>query len=258
MKIQLLPSTFDAQGRARSEQRLTCYVVDDRVALDAGSLALALSDAQRETVRDVVVTHPHADHVATLPIFIDDLFSRLTAPVRVHATAEVVRLLRRDVFNGTVYPRFDELHNGHGRVMEFAPFEPHRAFPVAHLSVTAVPVNHIVPTVGLVVADGAASVAFTSDTAATDDFWRALDTLPRLDALFVESSFPDALGELARVSGHLTPAALARELAKLSRTLPDVLAVHIKPSFRETVVAELAALGIENLRVMEPGRVYEW
>jgi cAMP phosphodiesterase len=258
VKIQLLPSTFDPQGLARPEQRLTCYVIDDRVAIDAGSIALALTDSQRETLRDIVVTHPHMDHVATLPIFIDDLFSQLISPVRVHATGEVIALLRRDVFNDTLYPRFDELRNEHGRVMEYVPFSTGRDFSVAHLTLRAVPVNHIVPTVGLNVSDGAATVAFSSDTATTEDFWRMVNALPRLDALFVESSFPNAMQSLADVSGHLTPAGLAAELSKLTHTPPHILAVHIKPTYRATVVAELAALDLPNLRVMEPGRVYEW
>jgi ribonuclease BN (tRNA processing enzyme) len=258
VKIKLLPSTLDERGRSRPEQRLTCYVVDDRVALDAGSLALALSDAQRDSVRDVVVTHPHMDHVATLPIFIDDLFSRLTSPIRVHATDEVIEMLRGDLFNGTLYPRFHELENERGRVLEFVPFETGQEFVVAHLKLTAVAVHHAVPTVGLIVSDGGATVAFSSDTSQTEEFWRALDRLPRLDALFVEASFPDSMRELAQVSGHLTPATLAEELAKLSRAPPDILVVHIKPSFRETVLSELEALKIANLRPMESGRVYEW
>ena len=258
MKIQLLPSTFDPDGCALPEQRLTCYLVDDCVAIDAGSLALALNREQRERVRDVVVTHSHMDHVATLPIFIDDLFALLTEPVRVHASAEVIEALRRDVLNDVVYPRFDELTNDHGRVMEYVPFVAGREFRVAHLALTAVPVNHIVPTVGLVVSDGAHTLAFSSDTGATDAFWRALDCLPRLDALFAEASFPDVMSELAEVSGHLTPAGLASELGKLTRLPPEVLAVHLKPTYRQTVITELEALRIPNLRVMEPGRVYEW
>ncbi|MCA1629433.1 MAG: 3',5'-cyclic-nucleotide phosphodiesterase [Acidobacteria bacterium] len=258
MKIKLLPSTFDERGRSRPEQRLTCYLVDDRVALDAGSLALALTDPQRAAVRDVVVTHPHMDHVATLPIFIDDLFSQLTSPVRVHATDEVCEMLRGDLFNGTLYPRFHELENEHGRVLEFAPFETGQEFGVAHLRLTAVPVHHAVPTVGLVVSDGGATVAFSSDTSQTEEFWSALDRLPRLDALCVESSFPNSMRELARVSGHLTPETLAAELSKLSRAPAEILVVHIKPSFRETILAELEALEIANLSAMETGRVYEW
>ena len=122
MKIQLLHSTFDAQGRPSPEQRLTCFLIDGRVTVDAGSIALALTDAQRETVRDIIVTHPHMDHIATLPIFIDDLFATLTEPIRVHATPEVIAMLERDIFNWTVYPRFSELSNEHGRVMEYLPF----------------------------------------------------------------------------------------------------------------------------------------
>ena len=43
VKIQLLPSTFDGQGHATLEQRLTCYLIDDCVAVDAGSIAIALT-----------------------------------------------------------------------------------------------------------------------------------------------------------------------------------------------------------------------
>ena len=109
---------------------------------------------QREKVRDIIVTHPHMDHIASLPIFIDDLFPTLKAPVRVYATPEVIELLERDVFNWNVYPRFSELKNEFGPVMEYVPIPAGQEFKVAHLTVTAVPVNHIVPTVGLVVSDG--------------------------------------------------------------------------------------------------------
>lgn len=258
MKIRLLPSSFDCDGRARPEQRLTCYVIDDCVAVDAGSIALALTDAQRESVRDVIVTHPHMDHMATLPIYIDDLFANLREPVRVHSTEEIIRLLERDVFNWTVYPRFADLRNGHGRVMEYAPFRAGEEFRAAHLTIKAVPVNHIVPTVGLVISDGRSTVAFSSDTAATDEFWRTLDDTPNLSALFIEASFPNSMGRLAADSGHLTPAGLAAELAKLKRVPPDVLAVHLKASYRETLLAELEALHIPGLHVMEAGRDYEW
>ena len=258
MKIRLLPSTFDGNGRARPEQRLTCYLIDDRVAVDAGSIALSLSDAQRESVRDVIVTHPHMDHMATLPIFIDDLFALLREPVRVHSTEEIIRLLERDVFNWTVYPRFADLRNEHGRVMEYAPFRAGEEFRVAHLSIKAVPVNHIVPTVGLVVSDGRSTVAFSSDTAATEEFWRTLDETPNVSALFIEASFPNSMGRLAEASGHLTPEGLAAELAKLRRVPPDVLAVHLKPTYRDTLIAELEALRIPGLHAMEAGRDYEW
>ena len=258
MRVQLLPSTFDSQGRATPEQRLTCFLIDECVAVDAGSIALALSTEQRAKVRDIIVTHPHMDHIASLPIFIDDLFESLETPVRIYATEEVIGLLERDIFNWNVYPRFSELKNDHGPVMEYVPIPIEQPFPIAHLNVTAVPVNHIVPTVGLVVSDGQSTIAFSSDTSETDKFWELINKLPRMDALLVETSFPDSMAKLAEVSRHFTPASLERDLRKLNHNGLDILAVHIKPAYRELVIEELKALKHPGLGVMEPGRVYSW
>lgn len=258
MRIQLLPSSFDAGGGATPAQRLTCFLIDDRVTVDAGSIGIALTDAQRRVVRDVIVTHPHMDHIASLPIFVDDLFGELTEPIRIYATEEVIQLLKADVFNDTVYPKFDELKNQHGRVMEYVPFEVGQQFTVAHLTVTAVPVNHIVPTVGLLLTDGKSTVAFSSDTAETEEFWQLVNRADRLDALFIEASFPDSMRALAEASKHLTPTMLKHELGKLTHNGMDILAVHLKPAYRETVMQELGEIGIENLSVMETGRIYEW
>lgn len=258
MQIQLLPSSFDASGSANAAQRLTCFLIDERVTVDAGSIGIALSDAQRRTVRDVIVTHPHMDHIASLPIFVDDLFAELEQPVRIHATSEVIELLKLDVFNDVVYPKFDQLSNQHGPVMEYVPFEVEKEFSVAHLKVTTVTVNHIVPTIGLIASDGKTTVAFSSDTAETQSFWDVVNRAKKLDALFIEASFPNSMQQLAIASKHLTPSTLKQELSKLNHNGMDILAVHLKPAYREIVARELSELGIEKLSVMETGRVYEW
>lgn len=258
MKIQLLPSTFDAQGHATLEQRLTCFLIDDCVAVDAGSIAIALTPEQRNKVRDIIVTHPHMDHIASLPIFIDDLYPTLKEPMRIYATQEVIELLERDVFNWNVYPRFSDLKNDFGPVMQYVPIPLNKPFPVAHLSVVAVPVNHIVPTVGLVVTDGRSSVAFSSDTYETENFWTVVNETKQLDALLIEASFPDEMAKLAEVSRHFTPSSLGKELKKLSHNGMDILAVHLKPTHRDTIIRQLDALGIPKLSVMNPGEVYSW
>jgi cAMP phosphodiesterase len=256
VRIQLLPSTFDSQGHATLEQRLTCFLIDECVAVDAGSIALALDTQQREKVRDIIVTHPHMDHIASLPIFVDDLFPSLKQPIRIYATSEVVSLLERDIFNWNVYPRFSELKNEFGPVMEYIEIPIGEEFSVAHLKVIAVPVNHIVPTIGLVISDGKSRVAFSSDTAETDEFWEVINKSPGLEAILIEASFPDSMAQLAEVSRHFTPASLKRELAKLSHNGLEILAVHIKPAYREKIIDELKALNVPGLGVMEPGRTY--
>ena len=258
MRIELLPSTFDDQGVAAREQRLTCFLIDECVAIDAGSIAIALTNEQRNKVRDIIVTHPHMDHIASLPIFIDDLYPTLQEPMRIYATPEVIGLLERDVFNWNVYPRFSDLKNDYGPVMEYVPIPVGEPFSVAHLTVQAVPVNHIVPTVGLVVSDGQTSVAFSSDTAETEEFWKLVNREKQLDALLIEASFPNGMAKLAEVSRHFTPATLGEELKKLTHNGMDIMAVHLKPSYREEIVKQLEDLQIPKLQVMEPGKIYNW
>jgi ribonuclease BN (tRNA processing enzyme) len=258
VKIQLLPSTFDGDGKATMDQRLTCYLIDDCVTLDAGSIAIALTSEQRAKVHDIIVTHVHMDHIASLPIFIDDLFPTLTEPVRVHATPEVIERLESDVFNWNVYPRFSGLKNKYGLVMEYVPIKVGEEFKVAHLTARAIPVNHIVPTVGVIITDGKCTVAFSSDTSETDEFWKVVNSLPRLDAVLIEASFPNSMAKLAEVSRHFTPAALDAELQKLKHNGPEILAVHLKPAYRETILEELKALNRPKLKVIEPGKTYSW
>ena len=237
---------------------MTCFLIDDCVAVDAGSIAIALTNEQRSKVKDIIITHPHMDHVASLPIFIDDLYPSLQEPMRVHATPEVIQLLERDIFNWNLYPRFSDLKNDYGPVMEYVPIPIGKPFTVAHLNVVAVPVNHIVPTVGLVVSDGQKSVAFSSDTAETDEFWKILNEMKDLDALLIEASFPNRMAKLAEVSRHFTPASLGQELKKLNHNGMDIMAVHLKATYRDEIIAQLNALNIPKLSAMEPGRVYEW
>jgi ribonuclease BN (tRNA processing enzyme) len=142
--------------------------------------------------------------------------------------------------------------------MEYVPIPWGEEFKIAHLTVRAVPVNHIVPTVGLLVSDGKSTVAFSSDTSETDEFWKLINSAPSLNALLIEASFPDSMAKLAEVSRHYTPASLQRDLRKLNHNGLDILAVHIKPAYRQMVIDELNALGISKLGVMEPGKTYNW
>lgn len=233
-------------------------MVNDRVAIDAGSLAMGASDLERSLIRDVVLTHAHLDHTAGLPLFLDDLFSTLEEPVRVYAAEEVIEVLERDVFNWSVYPRFSELVNSSGPVVEYVPFEKGTEIAIGGINVTPLAVNHKVPSFGFLIADNGRKVAMTGDTSAMDDFWGALERTADLDALLIECAFPDELADLADMSHHLTPSGLKRELARFGRPECAKYVINIKPTYRELVIREIEALGLENVNIFEVGRTYEW
>jgi len=79
-----------------------------------------------------------------------------------------------------------------------------------------------------------------------------------LDALLIEASFPDEMAQLAEVSRHFTPSSLGKELKKLTHNGMDILAVHLKPTHRDTIIRQLQALNIPKLSVMNPGEIYNW
>ena len=55
-----------------------------------------------------------------------------------------------------------------------------------------------------------------------------------------------------------TPSGLARELTKFKRRGVPIYVVNIKPMFHEQVVSELNALGIDDVIVAEPRRIYQF
>lgn len=258
MKLQLLPSTFNANGAASPRQHLTCFVIDDTVAIDAGSLAMAASRDQQVGIRDIVLTHAHLDHIAGLPLFLDDLFSELSEPVTVHAAQSVINILEESVFNWEVYPRFSELSNANGPVLRYKPFSPSGEFKVKHLTFRALAVNHKVPSFGYVISDSSATIVLSGDTAEMDGFWSVVNETADVSAILLECAFPNELEDLAQVSHHLTPKRLKTELSKCK--IPDcpVFVVNLKPMYRETIIAQLGDLGLANLKALEVGKIYEW
>ncbi len=240
-------------GGELPRHRTTCFLVDGRLAIDAGALTASLSLEELLKVDDIVLTHSHFDHVKDVPLLSDLLVGRRKRPVRVHASTACARTLRESVFNDELWPDFTRIPTTQTPVIEIVPFDPETPFRIGRYRVSPVPVDHPVESVGFVLSDGKAAIAVSGDTGPTARFWDRVNAERRLKALLVELSFPNTLQELADVSGHLTPRTLEGELSKLSRDGFPVLLYHLKPAYVAELKRELAAMGLRDVRVLRRG-----
>lgn len=248
MRIRVL----GAHGGSTPRHRQTSFLLNGEVCLDAGAVTEALSLDEQARVRAVLLTHSHLDHVAALPFLVENLFGRTRDPVEVAAPAEVIGSLRRHLFNDDVWPDFSRLPDRHVPTVSFRNLAWNKPERVSGLTVTAVPVTHVVPACGYLISDGTGSVVFSGDTGPTEAIWEAARGTPDLRAVFAECSFPDGMREIAEISRHLTPATLRLELAKMPPAVP-VFLYHMKPPTLDTVVAEVAALREPRLRILRDG-----
>ena len=240
-------------GGELPRHRTTCFLVDGSLAIDAGALTASLPLEKLLEVDDIVLTHSHFDHVKDVPLLADLLVGRRDTPVRVHASTACARTLKESVFNDELWPDFTRIPDRAEPVIEIRPFEPTKAFRVGKYAIAPVPVDHPVESVGFVVSDGKGAIAISGDTGPTSRFWKKVNAQPRLRALLVELSFPNALQDLADLSGHLTPRTLAGELGKLDRNGFPVLLYHLKPAHVAELKREVARLALPNVRVLRRG-----
>lgn len=256
MKITLLPTAVSATG-VLPEQYLTTYLVNDSLAIDAGVLGLYQTPTNQAAVRHIFLSHSHLDHWATLPIFLVNTFGYGDAPVTLYASETVLDCLRRDVFNGRVWPNFLEMSHEGRRFVNVQAIAHGQAVDVEGLRVTPIAVDHVVPTLGFVLEDSTSAVVIASDTAATTEIWQRAERCANLKAVFLEATLPDELASLAGATKHLTPAGFVGEMRKVSRKA-TFFAVHLSARNREQVIAELRASGLPNLEIAEFGKAYQF
>lgn len=256
MKITLLPSAISRSGIVPN-QYLTTILVNDRVAIDAGSLGLYESPHDQAAIGHVFLSHSHLDHWATLPIFLVNVFDLSPTPPTIYASDVVFDMLRRDVFNGRVWPNFLEMSHEGRSFVKTQTIESGKPLDVEGLHITPVAVNHAVPTLGFLLEDAKSAVVIASDTAATTEIWQRADRLANLKAVFLEATLPNNLAQLADVTKHLTADGLIGEMRKLSRPT-TFYAVHISARNKDEVIAELRGNRLSNLQVAEFGKTYEF
>ena len=104
MKIRFL----GAHNRETKTARCTSMLIDEELALDAGSLSTSLTLGEQQRIKSILLTHAHHDHIKDVPSFSLNLYMH-NSNIDIYATTYVINALERNLFNGNIYPEFHKL-----------------------------------------------------------------------------------------------------------------------------------------------------
>ena len=253
MKIEVL----GAFGGESLSCRMTCLLINDSIALDAGSLTQALSIERQQRVHSILITHSHVDHTSSLPFFVENTRARGPESIDIYGSRATLYSLRRNLFNDTSWPDFGNLPNHLTPSIQFKELQNEVPVTIDDVKFTPFLVNHVVPTFGFLVEHGKSAILWSSDTGPSVRLWELANFTATLKAVCIDSSFDNSLQSLAEVSLHLTPQLLSEELQQLDRKVP-VLLQHLKPWCREEIYCEVAALALPDVGFLDQGRIYEF
>jgi ribonuclease BN (tRNA processing enzyme) len=192
-----------------------------------------------------------------LPFLVANLVDRESAPLEVAAPAPVIAALRKHVFNDLTWPDFTRLPSEGRPTLRFRSMRDGKPFRAGAVSITPVPVNHVIPAYGFIVSKPGHAVVFSGDTGPTVRVWEAARRVRNLKAIFLEVSFSDTQMDVARDSKHMTPALVAKELEKMPPRVPVYL-YHMKPPSLARIRREIAALREPRLKLLESERSFRF
>ena len=253
MRIQVL----GGYGGESLECRMTCLLINGRVALDAGSLSQALSVERQVDVHTILLSHSHMDHTNSLPFFIENVYGKTEKAIDIYGSTATVYAIRKYLFNNATWPGFTRLPNHLLPAMRFHELESEVPVVIDGVTFTPIPVSHTVPTHGFLIEQNGSAVLWSSDTGPTQRFWEIANRTPNLRAVCIDTSFDNSLQPIADVSLHLTPRTLAAELRKLEKKVP-LLLHHLKPPCIAKIQEEVRALKNPDLGYLEQGKEYRF
>lgn len=230
MHIEIL----GAHNTETLQTRLTCILLDETIALDAGALTSTLTLPQQKRIKHLLITHKHYDHIRDLLTL--GINTRKDGMSMIYSIEDVLKPVKESYLNGKLYPDFTKVPDVVPKfsLVEVSYDEP---FKVEEYEITAIKVNHSVPAVGYLVKGNKKSFFFSGDCGG--EIARSLQGQP-LDVLFAEVTFSDESMDEAVRQGHMTPAILAGQLLEFDPKPLKIVVLHMNPSQQTQIKKELS------------------
>lgn len=238
--------------------RLTSFLVNNSILLDAGSPASVLSLDEQHEIKHICISHTHLDHIKDIAFMADNRGVRRFSGgaenknITIHSLAENNKILMQHFLNGHIWPDFTSIPNSDDGVLKLNDVESEIPFEIDGVEVTPIRVNHPVPCIGFLLNQNGAQFIYSADTGNTDRLWEVANAQPNLQGVIVDCSFTNANQFLADISGHMTPDGLMKDLKKFTQLgRVPVYLYHMKPESLQPLIDEVNALQLPKVRMLK-------
>lgn len=254
MKIRILGCSGGIGGR---HLRTTALLVDHDILIDAGTGVGDLSLPELAAIDHVFITHSHLDHITSLPLLIDTVGEMRNRPLTVYASEATLSILKKHIFNWSVWPDFTEIPDKKNPAMRLQAIKIGQPLVIDGRTITAVPAIHTVPAVGYHLDSGQGSLVFSGDTSPNPALWPIVNRIANLKVLIIETAFSDQQRELAIISKHMCPSLLAAELDLFDGDA-EIFITHLKPGRIEQTMHEIEEVaGQYRPRMLQNNQIFE-
>jgi ribonuclease BN (tRNA processing enzyme) len=255
MKIKIL----GCHGGVAPGYRTSCYMINNRFLIDAGSAASALSPAQQAEIVDIFVTHPHIDHIKDICFLVENTFYETREVINIRSTPDILDNIHKHMLNDILWPDFSKIFVDKAQTKALIKFVPikdrllHEGVEISYMHV-----NHPANAIGFLLSQDSKQVLFSGDTGPTDELWNVANQSKNLKAIFTEISFPNSMDSLARASGHFTMSQLLNDIEKLKNKDVPIYIAHFKPRFFEELMDEFHRLAPKRMHLLHQEDEFEF
>lgn len=126
MRVRVL----GCHGGETPRHRTTCFLIDDRITIDAGAVCRSLSLDEQVKIDHMLISHSHMDHVKDLALLADQVIGRRKQAVTLHCGPETAETLQASYFNNYLWPDFTKIPTPQAPVMRIQVREPTESFRI--------------------------------------------------------------------------------------------------------------------------------
>jgi cAMP phosphodiesterase len=254
----MLITVLGCHGSQTPGCNTTSFLLNRNILIDAGAITSLLSIEEQAGIDYVLVTHAHLDHVRDIMFLADNIcYLHKDHPLIVIGTLNIIDTLRTYLFNNIVWPDFSLLPNPENPVLKFKAIKPGEKVKLDNIDVTAILVHHVIETVSYAVESKEGSILIVGDTGPTEEVWTVANNISNLKAIFIETSLPDSMKDVADMTGHLTPSGLEEELKKLNTHDLNIYLYHMKLQYRDSIQSEIAMIKDRRIHILQDGEVID-